>query len=404
MIDERIRNWDSASWAAENASGAPREWTPKAQIRNVTATTNVNPLDGWVRADATSGAITLNLETAVGCDGRIHWFNKTDSSSNAVTLDPAGTETIGGESTLDLATQNDAVIICSNGNNWDVMAVSGTTTDGGEVGGGTGGDTVGGIAVPVGQCQLTRNSATELILSRYRGKYVTFPSGVTVEVPSAGVTLSNSGLSADTLYYIYAVTSDDSEVTSLEASTTAYDFDSTYGIAKKQGLGNETRAFQGMIRTNGSSQFVDTNPQRLVRTWHNDKGVPFAGAAVGGGTSSTTYAAQTSVGASTGGVELLLYGNEWIDASWVGHHRNSTTGALCTMQMYQNGASTPFGIEVANTSGVANDIHAFHCHHVGTTGVGGYNFINGYAKVGSGAMTTTNSQIVGHTRGGGDGI
>jgi hypothetical protein len=284
-----------------------------------------------------------------------------------------------------------------------VMAVSGTTTDGGEVGGGSGGDTVGGIAVPVGQCQLTRNSATELILSRYRGKYVTFPSGVTVEVPSAGVTLSNSGLSADTLYYIYAVTSDDSEVTSLEASTTAYDFDSTYGIAKKQGAGNETRAFQGMIRTNGSSQFVDHSTQRFVRTWHNDKGVTLAGAAVGGGTSSPTYAAQTTIGTSTGGIEFLAYGSEWIDVSWVGYHSNNTAGALSSVQMYQNGAVTPFGIEVANTSNAANDLHAFHCRNVAITGVGGYNYINGYAKVGAGTMTTTNSQIVGHTRGGGDG-
>jgi hypothetical protein len=382
MIDERILNWDRASWAAENASGAPREWTPKAIVRDVTSTSNVNPLDGYIRAD---GTITLTLETAVGCDGRLHYFKNV---SGTVTIACTGSETVGGASTYDLT---DWLLVISNGTNWDVV---------GEPGSGGG---VGGIPTPVGQCQLTRNSATELILSRYRGKYVTFPSGVTVEVPSAGVTLSNSGLSADTLYYIYAVTSDDVEVTSLEASTTAYDFDSSYGIAKKQGVGNETRAFQGMIRTNASSQFVDHSTQRFVRTWHNDKGVTLAGAAVGGGTSSPTYAAQTTIGTSTGGIEFLAYGSEWIDVSWVGYHSNSTAGALSSVQMYQNGAVTPFGIEVANTSNAANDLHAFHCRNVAITGVGGYNYINGYAKVGAGTMTTTNSQIVGHTRGGGDG-
>jgi hypothetical protein len=72
------------------------------------------------------------------------------------------------------------------------------------------------------------------------------------------------------------------------------------------------------------------------------------------------------------------------------------------MQMYQNGAVTPFGIEVANTSNAANDVHAFHCRNVAATGTGGYNFINGYSKVSSGTMTTTNSQLIGHTRGHGE--
>jgi hypothetical protein len=253
-----------------------------------------------------------------------------------------------------------------------------------------------------GEVKLTRSSATAIILSPFRGRYVAFPDEVVVTCPIAGITLANTGLSANTLYYIYAVTSNGTAVTSLEASTTAYDFDTTSNIAKKQGTGNEDRLFVGMIRTNASSQFVDHATQRFVRTWFNDSGVSLQGAAVGGGTSSPTFAAQTSVGTFTGGVEFLAYGNEWVDMSWVGYHRNSSAGANCTMQMYQNGASTPFGIEVVNTSSAAADIHAFHCHDVAATGVGGYNYINGYAKVSAGTMTTTNSQLIGHTRGHGE--
>jgi hypothetical protein len=265
-----------------------------------------------------------------------------------------------------------------------------------------GGAPVGGGGGAPGEVKLTRSSATALILSPYRGRYVAFADETVVTCPIAGVTLANTGLSADTTYYIYAVTSDDTVITSLEASTTAYDYDTSSNIAKKQGTGNEDRLFVGMIRTDASSQFVDHSTQRFVRTCFNDSGVSLAGAAVGGGTSQPSFTAQTSVGTFTGGLEFLAWGNEWLDISWVGYHRNNTAGANCTMQMYQNGAVTPFGIEVANTSNAANDVHAFHCRNVAATGTGGYNFINGYSKVSSGTMTTTNSQLIGHTRGHGE--
>jgi hypothetical protein len=278
--------------------------------------------------------------------------------------------------------------------NADLVALGEDIEDGG--GGGGGGS--GGSGAP-GEVKLTRSSATALILSPHRGRHVAFADETVVACPIAGVTLANTGLSADTTYYIYAVTSDDTVVTSLEASTTAYDFDTSSNIAKKQGSGNEDRLFVGMIRTNSSSQFVDHSTQRFVRTWFNDSGVSLVGASVSGGTSSTTYVAQTSIGTFTGGIEALLWANEWVDLSWVGYHKNSTAGALSYVQVYQNGAVTPFGIEIGNTSGVANDFHVFHCHNVAATGTEGYNYFNGYSKVTSGTTTIQSGQLLGHTRG-----
>lgn len=121
MIDERLPNVSFISWAFASLIGQLVEWTPKLPVRNVTASGNANPLDGLVRADATSGAITLTLETAVGCVGRMHNFKKIDASANTVTIDGAGSETIDGATTLVISTQYVSYQIVSNGSGWDII-------------------------------------------------------------------------------------------------------------------------------------------------------------------------------------------------------------------------------------------------------------------------------------------
>lgn len=121
MNDERIPNVDPASWAFDNLNGQTREWTPRVRIRDVTESDNVNQLDGLIRADATDGNITLTLESAVGADGRIHYFKKIDSSANTVTIDGNSSEEIDGATTKVLSSQYNAVTIVSNGTGWDIV-------------------------------------------------------------------------------------------------------------------------------------------------------------------------------------------------------------------------------------------------------------------------------------------
>jgi len=83
-----------ASWSFQDIVGQQLEWTPRRQPRTVTASGNVNPLDDLILVDCTAGAVTMTLETCVGCDGRQHMFKKIDSSSNAMTIDGAGAELI----------------------------------------------------------------------------------------------------------------------------------------------------------------------------------------------------------------------------------------------------------------------------------------------------------------------
>lgn len=89
--------------------------------RTVTSTASVAATDFSVAGDATAGAITLNLVQANGTGnaGRLHWFVKTDASANAVIIDPSGSETINGASTLSLTSQWETACIQSFGaSNW----------------------------------------------------------------------------------------------------------------------------------------------------------------------------------------------------------------------------------------------------------------------------------------------
>jgi len=121
--------------------------------------------------------------------------------------------------------------------------------------------------LPLGQCQLAK-SGSNLLLSPFRGNRLTINSALET-VPDAGVTLSTGGLSATTLYYIYAFMN--SGTMTLEASTTAYATQSGTGIRVKSG--DATRTLVGMARTDGSTAWADSATQRFVRSWFNDPGI-----------------------------------------------------------------------------------------------------------------------------------
>jgi len=113
---------DRNSYSFSDITGQRREPRPRTAPRDVTATGNINPLDDLILADATAGAITLTLESAVGADGRRHTIKKIDASANAVTIDGAGAETIDGALTQSLLAQYDSLTVISDGANWNLLA------------------------------------------------------------------------------------------------------------------------------------------------------------------------------------------------------------------------------------------------------------------------------------------
>jgi hypothetical protein len=82
---------------------------------------------------------------------------------------------------------------------------------------------------------------------------------------SAAVALGNGGLSASTLYYVYAY--DNAGATALEASATGHATDSAYGVEVKSG--DVTWTLVGMLFTSGASLFVSSLSAQLVVSWFN---------------------------------------------------------------------------------------------------------------------------------------
>jgi len=95
-----------------------------ALIPITTKTTNytVTISDRMILGDATSSVITFTLpqpSTAYSGGGSI-WLSlsKIDNSSNAVVIEPYGSETIAGNSSFSLLTRNEVLSLITDGNNW----------------------------------------------------------------------------------------------------------------------------------------------------------------------------------------------------------------------------------------------------------------------------------------------
>jgi len=77
--------------------------------------------DNTILCDATTGAITIDLPTAVGNSGVKLNIKKIDSSVNIITIDANGSEKIDADLTKTIANQWTSITIISNGANWYII-------------------------------------------------------------------------------------------------------------------------------------------------------------------------------------------------------------------------------------------------------------------------------------------
>jgi len=91
-------------------------------VKSVTANYTATASDRVILCDATSNSITVSLPSASGITGRVYTIKRIDGSTNTVTIDPNGSETIDGASTYSLGSQWDFVTIVSDGSNWVIVA------------------------------------------------------------------------------------------------------------------------------------------------------------------------------------------------------------------------------------------------------------------------------------------
>lgn len=110
--------------------------TPKIAYAQTTITSAASPYsatnaNSTILANATGGAITVNLPAAASNTGLVLNIKKTDSSVNVVTVDGNASETIDGQTTFLLHFQYEEITIACDGSNWNLVGyvpVSGTYT------------------------------------------------------------------------------------------------------------------------------------------------------------------------------------------------------------------------------------------------------------------------------------
>lgn len=195
-----------------------------------------------------------------------------------------------------------------------------------------------------GNCRLTKAGGS-LSLIPFYGDYLTI-NGVPQKVPSGGVTLSASGASSSTLYYIYAYMN--SGTMTLERSTTGYAVSTSTGVAIKSGDG--TRTLVGMARTDGSSTWADTALQRFVRSWFNDPGAACLNTFTTERT--TTSSSLTEVNTEIR-CEFLAWSGETVQAAITGSGRKgTTTGNVSTYLSYDGTTTGPSNISASSGADV----------------------------------------------------
>lgn len=97
---------------------APQEiWVSSSETTNFTITAT-----GTVfLVDASSAAVTATLPAAATYPDRMITVKKVDSSTNSVTVDGNGSETIDGSTTQVITTQYVSITMISDGSEWFIL-------------------------------------------------------------------------------------------------------------------------------------------------------------------------------------------------------------------------------------------------------------------------------------------
>jgi len=77
--------------------------------------------DHVLLVDASAAAVTVTLPLTADTNGQSFKIKKIDSSSNTVTIDGNGSETIDGSTTQIIYFQYDAIEVHSDGTNWYIV-------------------------------------------------------------------------------------------------------------------------------------------------------------------------------------------------------------------------------------------------------------------------------------------
>lgn len=182
-----------------------------------------------------------------------------------------------------------------------------------------------------GQCRLVYVSSTQLKLQPFNGRALNI-GGLPELIPSVGVTVSNSGLSANTVYYVYAYMN--AGTMTLELSATGH---STHTNGVEVKTGDTTRTLVGMCRTNGGSQFLEDSTNLFVISYFNRRRK--TGRAMFTANRTQNYSVSYSEIHTEIRVNFLTWGDDSVLQSADGSWAVSTSGALATAYVSIDGDS-----------------------------------------------------------------
>lgn len=199
--------------------------------------------------------------------------------------------------------------------------------------------------------RLERQSATQLRYNVYAGRYLEINGEVyTVDGTAAGGQIdttdnlitatgadAGAAMGASTVYYVYCSNASASPFASdCRGSTTAA---SAYRGGQYLGTSGNAANWRlvGLVRTNGSTQFVDSASQRFVLSYFNRRRIAASVTDANNRTSTSTSLVEVS---TTRRVEFLSWADEWTDLIVQTEMRQDTAGQI-----------TRLGLQVDATTG-----------------------------------------------------
>jgi hypothetical protein len=232
-----------------------------------------------------------------------------------------------------------------------------------------------------GQCRLGRVDATHIGLTPCNGNVIRI-QGVPYPIPAAGVQITNAGLAASTLYYVYAY--NNAGTPALELSAVGHVTDATAGnIGVEIKNGDASRTLVGMIYTDGAAQF---QPRGIgLLSWFNRLAVPLSAT---NSTINFSSAAMAEI-STTLRVSFLTWGEEGISATCDGTRTNnvSSTGAGDDIQLDLDGTLLGGSLGGGYVSGSPSQAGNFETSYNGNLAEG-FHYLTPYGNVTPGSVGT----------------
>lgn len=332
-------------WTQDNITSSIAGPVVLSKTTSYTVTTS-DGADVLVKADASGGAITVGLYTAVGNSGNRVVVKKTDSSVNAVTIDPNSTETMDGSTSISLISQYDSLSLQSDGTNWQVLARPPT------------------LAINIAEGRLTaetlvpvstsdQSAKTSIYYTPYTGNRISLYDGAGWRVRTfSEITISVAACTASKPYDVFLY--DNAGTVTSEILVWTNDTARATALVRQDGVwsktGALTRRYVGSFYCNASGgQTDDKATKRSVFNANNRVPRPIR---VLDGNSSWTYTlttirqanadtslqAEVMIGLSESFLNLALYvavQNSNTVSTWAGFGEDNTT----TMSTEQVGGS-----------------------------------------------------------------